>query len=86
MKKFKLSRPIKDAIGESEVTEINIKSEDDISACDFYDVSFAADGNIKLGTMSGAIANITGLTDEQVGSMSPKDYIELSGIVGKYIL
>jgi len=84
-KKFKLKRPIEDASGKGELTEIEIKDEKDISASDFYDVSFNADGSSKLGAMADTIANLCGLTDSQVASLHVKDYVAISAEVGKYI-
>ena len=85
MKDFELTRAIKDPAGENEITTVKLKEEADVNAADFYGVSFGADGNITLGGMADAVANITSLTSSQVASMHPKDYIELSGEVGKYI-
>ena len=78
-------RPIKDAAGEKEISEITIKDENEISACDFYNISFDGDGKSSLGSYADAIANLAGLTDLQVASMHPKDYVALSAEVGKYI-
>lgn len=84
-KKFDLKRPIRNAADTEDVTEVTVKDEKDISACDFYDVSFSADGSSNLGSMASTIANLTGLTESQVASLHVKDYIVLSGEVGLYI-
>jgi len=83
--KFKLKRSIQNAAGTEEINEVSIKDEKDISASDFYDVSFNPDGSSNLGAMADTIANLTGLTNEQVASLHVKDYIKLSAEVGKYI-
>jgi len=83
--KFKLKRPIKDAAGTSDITELKIKDESDMSASDFYDVIISSNGEMRLGDMAGTIANITGITEEQVASLHPSDFIMLSGEVGKYL-
>ena len=81
MEKFILRRSIKDALGESEVKDIQVKEEADISADDFLDVIAIPTGaNLK-----DAVCNITGLTGEQVGSLHPSDYNKLAGLVGKFI-
>lgn len=85
-KKIKLIRPILHVDGKTELKEVTVKSEDEMSASDFYDVQFSADGTVKLGDMSSAVANLCGLTSAQVRSMHPTDYFSLSGEVGKYIL
>jgi len=81
----KLKRPIKDAAGTGELKELKIKDESEMSASDFYDVTFSATGEMRLGDMAGTIANITGITEEQVASLHPSDFIMLSGEVGKYL-
>ena len=81
MKKFVLKRSIKDALGEKEVKEFQVKEEVDISADDFLDVIAIPSGaNLK-----DAVCNITGLTGEQVGNLHPSDYNKLAGLVGKFI-
>ena len=84
-KKFTLKREIENAAGTDKVTEVTIKDEKDISACDFYDVSFKADGTSNIGSMATTIANLTGLTTSQVASLHVKDYIVLSAEVGNFI-
>lgn len=84
-KKIKLIRSIRNAADTDDVKEISMKDETEMSASDFYDVVLSSDGKIALGDMESAICNLCGLTSEQVASMSPKDYIMLSGEVGKYI-
>lgn len=84
-KKFKLQRPIKNAAETGEINEVSIKDEKDISASDFYDVSFSPDGSSNLGAMAETIANLTGLTSGQVASLHIKDYVKVSAEVGKYI-
>jgi len=83
--KFKLKRPIQNAAENGELEEVICKDEKDISASDFYDVSFNADGSSQLGSMADTIANLFGLTSGQVASLHIKDYITLSGEVGKYL-
>ena len=83
--KFKLKRHIRNAADTDDVTEVKVKDEKDISASDFYDVSFNPDGSSNLGAMAETIANLTGLTSSQVASLHVKDYIKLSAEVGKYI-
>ncbi len=85
MEKFKLKRPIKDAMGKNDISEVSIKSEDELTAYDFYNVSFGSNGDVKIGAMAEAIANVCSLTSEQVALMHPRDYLGLSEIVGKYI-
>ena len=82
---IKLKRPIKDAAGTGEVSELKIKDESEMSASDFYDVVISSSGEMRLGDMAGTIANLTGITEEQVASLHPSDYIKLSGEVGKYL-
>lgn len=84
-KKIKLIRPIKDAKGENDITEITMKPEDQMSAHDFYDVQFDVNGGTTLGSTAPAIANLCGLTSAQVANLHPKDYLMLSLDVGKYI-
>ena len=84
-KKIKLQRPIQNAAETGEINEVEIKDEKDISASDFYDVSFSPDGSSNLGAMADTIANLTGLTSGQVAALHVKDYIKLSAEVGKYI-
>lgn len=86
MEKIKLKRPIKTVKGDEEIKEVTIKDEKDMCAADFYDVKFSSDGTVALGDMKSAICNLCGLTEEQVASLHPKDYIGISGEVGKYIL
>ena len=85
MAKIKLQRAIKDPSGENDVNEVTVKDEAKITASDFYDISFNPDGSSTLGSYANTIANLTGLTELQVDSLHPKDYIKLSGEVGKYI-
>jgi len=84
-KKIKLSRSIRNASDSEDIEFVTIKDESEISAFDFFDVTFSADGSTKLGSMAETIANLTGLTYEQVGSLHIKDYTLLSAEVGKYI-
>ena len=84
-KKFKLQRPIQNAAETGEINEVSIKDEKDISASDFYDVSFSPDGSSNLGAMAETIANLTGLTSGQVAALHVKDYVKLSAELGKYI-
>ena len=90
MEKFKLTRPIRNAADTDDITEISIKSSDEVSASDFFGIKIPTqqtDGasSTNLGAMAGAIENIAGLTSSQVASLDIKDYIALSAIVGKYI-
>lgn len=85
MKEITLIRPIKDAAGEAELKTIKAKEENELTAYDFYDVEFDASGKMKLGNMASAIANVCNLTEGQVASMHPKDFIMLSAEVGKFI-
>ena len=84
-KKFKLKRPIENVTGDSEIKEVTLKDEKNISASDFYDVSFNADGSSSLGSMAETIANLFTLTSSQVASLHPKDYIVLSGEVSYFL-
>lgn len=88
MKKIKLIRPIKDAAGVNDITEITIKDEDKISASDFYDVEMPTNENasIPLKAFEPVICNLCGLTSAQVAQMHVKDYMGLTGEVGKYFL
>ena len=86
MKKIKLIRAVKTADGSSEIKEVSMKEDDDMSASDFYDVVMSADGRIAIGDMESAVCNLCGLTSSQVASMHIKDYLALSGEVGKHIL
>lgn len=81
--KYTLKRPIPNATDDGEITEVNIKDEKDISASDFYGMTFSNDGTSNLGAMADTIANLCGLTSDQVASLHPKDYIYLSGEAGK---
>ena len=81
--RMRLSRPIEDAAGSGEIIEITIKDEKDVSAIDFYGISFGADGKSELGSLAGTIANLTGLTDNQVALLSVKDYMKLNAKVAK---
>lgn len=83
--KIKLQRSIPNAAETGDIDEVEIKDEKDISASDFYDVSFNPDGSSNLGAMAETIANLTGLTSGQVAALHVKDYIKLSAEVGKYI-
>lgn len=83
--KFKLKRPIQNAAQDGEIEEVVCKDEKDISASDFYNVTFNADGSTQLGSMADTIANLFGLTSDQVALLHIKDYIVLSGEVGKYL-
>ena len=79
MTKFKLKRPIKDALGEKDIVEIKVREEKELTADDFLDVVAIPSGqNVKE-----TVCNMTGLTSEQVGSMHPSDYNKLAGLVGK---
>lgn len=81
MTDYKLARPIKD--GENEITTIKVKEEHEINAIDIYGISVKADGTNDLGSFAEPIASIAGLTSAQVGALSPKDFMNLTGIVGK---
>ena len=85
MGKFKLTRPIRNVADTDDITELTIKSSDEVSASDFYSMSVGDGEEINLGSMSGAIESIAGLTSSQVASLHIKDYIALSAIVGKYM-
>lgn len=85
MKKIKLIRPIKDAKGENDITEISIKDEKDITAYDYMNYKISNDGTTELGAMVGSICNLCGLTEEQVLSMAPKDYMHIYAEVGKHL-
>lgn len=83
--KIKLKRPIQNAAGTGEITEVTVKDEREMTASDFYEVSFSPDGSSNLGAMAETIANLTGLTRSQVASLHISDYIKLSTVVGKHI-
>lgn len=84
--KFKLTKSIRNVADNADVSELDIKSEDDFTASDFYDVEVPTDGKIKMGIFAPGIANIAGITESQVASLCIKDYTALSEIVGKHIL
>ena len=84
-KKFKLKRAIRNPADTEDIMEVSIKDEKDISASDFYEVSFSPDGSSHLGATAETVANLTGLTSGQVASLHIKDYIKLSAEVGKFI-
>ena len=85
-KKFKLTRHIRNAADNADISELEIKDEDDFTASDFYDVEIPTDGKVTMGMFAPGIANITGITESQVASLCLKDYAILSEIVGKHIL
>jgi hypothetical protein len=81
MTTYKLNRPIQD--GEDSITELKVKELHEINAFDIYGVSISAGGSIDFKSFIEPIANISGLTTAQAGVLSPKDFIYLSGVVGK---
>ena len=81
MTTYKLSRPIQD--GEDSITELKVKESHEINAFDIYGISISADGSNDFKSFIEPIANISGLTTAQVGVLAPKDFIYLSGVVGK---
>lgn len=81
MKKYTLKRPIKDVSGEKEITEVQMKEEEDFNASDFFEVVALPSGE----NLADLVANMCALTSLQVASMSPKDYIHLAGEAGKYV-
>lgn len=83
--KIKLKRPIKSIKDDSEISEVTIKDEKEITAYDIYSVTFKQDGTTELGSYAGAIASLCNLTESEVASLHPKDYITLSGEVGKFL-
>ena len=85
MSKIKLSRPIRNAADTSDIDEITIKDENEVSASDFYSLEISTDGKMNLGTMAGVVADLTGLTDEQVASLKPKDYMAIMGEVTSFL-
>ena len=85
MKKFKLKRPIENVTGDGQIKEVTLKDEKNISAADFYDVSFNPDGSSTLGASAGTIANLFGLTDAQVASLHPKDYVTLNIEISSFL-
>lgn len=85
MSKIKLSRPIRNAADTENIEEITIKDEKDVSASDFYNLEISTDGKMNLGTMAGVVADLTGLTDEQVASLKPKDYMAIMGEVTSFL-
>ena len=78
---LKLSRPILSASGKDEILEITRKKDDDISATDFLDMELTA----KLSSQLPIICNLYNLTEKQVGSLHPKDFMSLVAEVGKFI-
>jgi len=40
---------------------------------------------MHLGSMAGVVADLTGLTDEQVASLKPKDYMAIMGEVTSFL-
>jgi len=84
-KKIKLSRSIRNVADTEDIKEISIKDDKDVSACDFYEMEVSTDGKMNIGSMAGVIANLTGLTDEQVASLKPKDYMEVMGEASSFL-
>lgn len=82
---FKLQRPIRNAADTEDIDKITMKDEKDISACDFYGVSFGQDGKTQLGLMAETIANLCGITESQVASLHIKDYLKISGEVSNFL-
>jgi len=78
---LKLKRPILSANGKEEIAEITRKKDDDISALDFLDMDLTT----KLGSQLPVICSLYNLTEKQVSSLHPKDFMELVAVVGKYI-
>ncbi len=78
---LKLKRPILSANGKDEINEITRKKDDDISATDFLDMDLTS----KLGSQLPIICNLYNLTEKQVGSLHPKDFMLLVAEVGKFI-
>lgn len=85
VKKIKLKRPISNITGDGEINEVTIKDEKDVSASDFYDMEMSADGKTNLGSMSGVVANLLGLTESQVAEMKPSDYIKIMGEISSFL-
>ena len=85
MSKIKLTRPIRNAADTDDINEITIKDENDVSASDFYNLEISTDGKMNLGSMAGVVADLTGLTDEQVASLKPKDYMLIMGEVTSFL-
>ncbi len=84
--KFKLTRPLENASGDGDISEVTRKEDKDVSASDFYSVTIAQDGTSSLGSMADAISNIYGLTSSQVASLHPKDFILMSGECSTFLL
>ena len=75
--KFKLKKPILSADGASELKELNVQNTRDASF--FYSMPLNAN---DFGSYKDVIANLTGLTSEQVGSLDIDDYSSLVIFVG----
>ncbi len=80
-KVFKLKRPIQNITKDSEITEVKMKDEKDVSASDFYGIAPSGD----LGAMANTVANIFGLTSEQVASLHPSDYIKMTAEISGFL-
>jgi len=78
---LKLKRPILSANGKDEINEITRKKDEDISAVDFLDMDLTS----KLSSQLPIICNLYNLTEKQVGSLHPKDFMILVSEVGKFI-
>ena len=83
--KIKLKRPIQNAAGDGELKEVTFKDEKDVCASDFYGVKYNADGSSDLGSMAPTVANLSGLTENQVALLDIKDYIVLSGKAASFL-
>jgi hypothetical protein len=87
MLEYKLKRPIKD-MNDNNIDVIKIKDDEEVTASDIYSFKVEIDasgnpiGDLKI--FRGVIANICGLTEMQVDTMHPSDYMYLVEIAGKY--
>ena len=62
-----------------------MKDDSLICASDFYGIKVTPDGVAELGDTAPTVANLLGLTETQVGSMHPKDFLHFHIIVGNFL-
>ena len=82
---IKLKRPIRDAADKEDLLEVTLKDENDVSASDFYNMEVSTDGKMNMGSLSGVVANLTGLTESQVAELHIKDYMILTEKVSSFL-
>jgi len=79
-RKLVLKRPILSEDGKKEIKFITRKKDDDISAFDILDSKYTS----SLTAQKNTVCNLYGLSEEQVSSLFPSDYMYLVTVVGKY--